>query len=130
MAFPALLFIDGFEFTDDGRTINANVDKRETEIELANGTIKKYRKAVKHKYSISWDWLPGTETQTSDGKFGRDKLVAIAMAGDPHICQVRIRDTEIVTFAGYIESYQEDLIRRDFITDTAFYSVKMDLREA
>lgn len=130
MAFSSLLVLNGLEFTDDGRTITADAEKREVEVELANGTIRKYRKAIKNKFSISYEWLPGTNAATSDGKLGRDLLKITTFLSDPCICQIRYRNSEYVTFVGYIENYSEELIRRDFISDTTFWNVKFDLREA
>jgi len=129
MAFPSLLVINGLEFTDDGRTITNNTEKKDVEVELANGSVKKYRKAIKRNYSVSYEWLPAANTATSDQKAGQAALSFVYYTSDPNVVQIRTSDDDVVTMYAYMENYKEDLIRRDFITNTAFYNVSFDLRE-
>ncbi len=129
MAFASLLVINGVEITDDGRTITDNTDMREVTVELANGDTKKYRKAVKHNFSLSWDWLPGINTINSDLKVGRDALAYLVAIGGPYICQVRYTDDAVVTFYAWIEDYKEELLRRDTVSNTVYWNVSFGLKE-
>lgn len=129
MAFPSLLVIGGLEITDDGRTISTDQDKRVVDIELANGNIKRYKKAYKRKCSLSWTWMPGNSNVCSDKKGGRDALFYIVSNADPVICQLRYSDTDIITMTAFVEGYTEECLRRDFVTGTSYWNIKMSLKE-
>ena len=129
MAFPSLLVIGGVEITDDGRTSSTDQEKRVVDVELANGNIKRYKKAYKRKASLSWDWMPGLASICSDKKGGRDALFAVVNNIDPVICQLRYTTTDIVTMTAFVDNYSETCIRRDYVTGTTYWQIKLDLRE-
>jgi len=124
--------LGGTELTDDGRTFDENADLRMIQNELANGSLRRYVKANKRKFSLSWTWMPNTSTVTSDKKGGRDAVRALAYAGTSLTLLVRniaSASSTYETYTVFVESYSEKMIRRDTAGQIYFYDVTLSLVE-
>ena len=60
-----------YKLTDHNREpIQIDVEIIESSSRMANGAMRKYVVAKKHKVSTSWSFLPTKTTETADGNFG------------------------------------------------------------
>lgn len=129
MALLNMLALNGQEFTDQGRTFSEILENREVGVETARGVLNKYIKAQKKTYSLAWVWLPNSADETYDGKSGRDGLRDIAYGSGPYTCTLRYGTGIITNTTVWVESYSEDLLRRDFLTNGTFWNIRLDLKE-
>jgi len=129
MALPNLITLGGYELTDQGRTFSSARDERSIPVELASGLTKKYFKAVKYTFSIAWTQLPSLSTQTYDKKEARNtlKVLSDTQAVLPLIVRAPIGTTQ--TYNVWIESYSENIMRRDFVSGAIFYEVSLELKQ-
>lgn len=129
--FPAAIWIDNYALTDQGRApVQIQRDERSVTIELSSGKRKRYIKAIKHKFTLSWVWLPDSESDTIDGGWARTKLAAnIRESSDTHVMRLWDRSGGNDEFTVFVNSYQETLIRRDPATGVHFWEVQIELEE-
>jgi hypothetical protein len=129
MSLPNLISLGGYELTDQGRTLSIARDERSIAVELAAGLTKKYFKAVKYSFSLKWTQLPSLSTQTYDRKEARNTLKVLSDTQTvlPLIVRAPIGTTQ--TYNVWIESYSEDILRRDYISNAIFYEVSLELKE-
>jgi hypothetical protein len=60
-----------YKLTDHNREpIQIDVEMIESSSRMANGAMRKYVVAKKHKVSTSWEFLPTKTAETADGNFG------------------------------------------------------------
>ena len=129
MALPNLISLNGYEFTDQGRTYSESRDERSVPVQLSSGITKKYFMSIKKSFSIEWNMLPSTSTQTYDHKSARDDLKTIMDVQDVLTLVVRTPIGSSATYTVWVESYSEDIVRRDYINNTIWYNVKLSLKE-
>lgn len=129
--FPAAIWIDGHPLTDQGRApISVSRDERMVENELASGTRKRYVKAVKKTFSMSWEWLPDNEVDTIDGGWARQKINQyIAESPDGHTLRFFDRNSGWSEHQVFVSSYSEELIRRDPHSGTHLWKVTLEFVE-
>ena len=126
-----LISLNGTELTDMGRTFSENSAEKNVDLELSNGDTRRYRKATKRTFSINWDWCPNSSARTHDLKAGRDGIRSAAYSGTAMTLLVRNDPTDASeSYTVLLESYSEELIRRDTITGTHFYTISLSLIEA
>ena len=130
MSIANLIAINGIELTDQGRLFNEVNNEKLVDVELANGGLRRYHKAHKKTFSFSWDWCPNASSDTSDLKGGRDTIKSLAMSGTSMTLTLRNHPTQAAaTYTVVLSSYTEDLLRRDYVGNKYFYSIKLDLVE-
>jgi len=129
MAYPALIKLEGSALTDQGRTYTSEREERIVDHELASGKIVKYIKAVKWNWTISWQWLPKLAAETFDNNQARDFIKGEADDGKIKTLEVVWSDSSSDTFAVFIQGYNEEIQRRDYVSDTIFYNVDLELKE-
>jgi hypothetical protein len=125
-----MLTLSIFTLSDAGRTFSPSVEKRVVAVETARGTKKEYVKAIKNRFVISWDWLPGDGNLNHDVGEGRDVLYGLSLAGG--VLPFTVKDPGEALTRDYnviIEDYSETLLRRDHSLGTSFYTVNMTLIE-
>lgn len=85
------------------------------------GTMKRQAMTYKRKLSVSWERLPGLDSQTVDGMAGRNTLRDLYQADwndnlTPYTITIREVDSSNeqidTTFSAFIETYSEELIKR------------------
>lgn len=125
----ALLFLDGLGLTDQGRTFSADRDLRHVQNELANGSLRRYLKDSRKKFSVEWKMLPSLAASTWDQMQGRNYLVSKAHLGTQMVLLVRYPTGGDESYNVFIESYQEKLIRRREIDGDFFWDVSLEMVE-
>ena len=129
--FPAAIIIDSSPLTDQGRApVTKSRDERSVVVELANGTRKRYIKAVKYTFTTSWSWLPDAAVDTIDGYAARQDMAELFNNGDTHLLQFYDRNAGWVEHTVFVASYDENLIRRDASTGGHFWNVTVSFEEA
>jgi hypothetical protein len=130
--FPAAVWIDNVPLTDQGRApIQVARDERYVELELADGTRKRYVKAVKRTFSIEWLWLPDHDHDTIDGNAARQKIVEmIGDSGDVHTLRFYERNGEWKEYLVFCAGYTETLTRRDPSTGSFFWDIQIEFMES
>jgi hypothetical protein len=124
-----LISLNGVELTDQGRTFNEGSAEKNVDMELSNGDTRRYRKATKRTFSINWDWCPDSSSRTHDLKAGRDGIRAAAYSGTSMIFVVRNHPTTTETYTVLLDSYSEEIIRRDIVSNVYFYTISLSLIE-
>lgn len=130
MAASALLVLNGTTLTDQGRIFDEESELKKVDVELANGGVRRYGKAVKKKFKISWTWLPSQDAQTWDGKAGRDTIKALVTNSSMTFTVLK-RDGSTDSYTVLVDSYSETLLRRDIAGFTNFFwDISLELIEA
>lgn len=129
--YPTLLKIDDERLTDQGRSpLSISREERSVINELASGLRKKYVKGVKHTFSFGWTLLPSASEQTIDGGLGRNILSQkFGFEGGLHILVVEDDALGFQEFNVFIDSYSEELVRRDPASGIFLWNVSMELSE-
>lgn len=130
--YPAAIWVDNVQLTDQGRgPVTRARDERSTSVELANGTRKRYIKAVKHTFSTSWSYLPDDTTCTIDGYAARDEMVELlGDAGRSHLLRFFYKNGEYEEFTVFVSSYSEELVKRDPVSGVFIWSVSVEFEES
>lgn len=130
--YPAAIWIDNVQLTDQGRTpVTRSRDERSTSVELANGTRKRYIKAVKHTFSTSWSYLPDDTTCTIDGYAARTEMVDLfGDANQSHLLRFFYENGKYEEFTVFVTSYSEELIKRDPVSGVFIWSVSVEFEES
>lgn len=125
-----LMSLDGVELSDHGRSFSSDRVEKIVKVELANGNRKQYVKDIKRNFKMQWKWLPNSNSATSDGNIGRDSLKNLCMDGNTHILVLRDLASGLTqTFTVFVDSYSEDIARRDYISGLYFYNISVELSE-
>lgn len=131
MAYETLITLNGIELTDQGRTLSESREERAVSVQLANGKIKKYVMGEKHRWSVSWTWLPNASSLTYDGKAARDTIRPLAYTGNTYSFTIKstVGENPLASYTVFIESYEEEVVRRDTINNEFYYNVSIELME-
>lgn len=116
----SLITLNGTELSEHNRQ-PAKVDYEVFQINkrTLTGTLRRQSVSYKRKISISWDLLPGEDSQTVDLKAGRDTIVSIVgtdwtLSTTPitvlYKSDVNYGSPETVYC--FVESYDEELAKR------------------
>jgi hypothetical protein len=130
--YPAAIWIDNVQLTDQGRgPIARSRDERFVSNELANGKRKRYVKAVKHTFSISWSYLPDDSICTIDGYAARDTLVTLLGDSEQsHTLRFFYQNAKYEEMTVFVNSYSESLIKRDPVSGIFLWEVSLELEES
>lgn len=129
MAFANFMAIDGSEVTDQGRTFSKDIEERSVIVELANGLNKKYVKSIKNVFNFTWDYLPNLAADTHDVKEARNTL---ASKNDGLVHTLALRETPggaATNYTVFVTSYNEEILRRDFVGNRHLYRVTITFTE-
>lgn len=126
LRYPNLIVLGGTNLTDESRSYAEDRDERGVEVELADGTIKKYIKSVKRTFDISWENVHKSAAGTVDGFGGRDEIRALGMSGDALTLSVRDGVT-ISNYTVFVDNYDEEIIIRRGADSR--YQVSLSLKE-
>lgn len=125
-----LLSINGQEITEHNRKFSISIDQAASDVELARGIIRKYIRKNKKSFTLDFKYLPNTTDKTVDGRAGRDYLNSISNTRGTVTVSIKMSPTdEFETYTCFVNSYTENLIRRDIGTGCSYYDVKIDLGE-
>lgn len=130
--FPAAIWIDNVPLTDQGRApVVRSRDERFTTTELANGTRKRYTKAVKHSFSTSWTYLADDDLCNIDGYASRATM--LNLFGDTegsHTLRFFYQNGKWEEFTVFVNSYQETLVRRDPQSGNFIWELSVEFEES
>jgi hypothetical protein len=131
MTIIHLVKLNGEEITEHGRTFSGGSTIKASDVELNNGTRRRYIKNSKDTYSLSFRYLPSLQNKTIDGRKGRDYLYQIARTPSSISLSIKLDPEEgFYNTTAYVESYNETLIRRDIAGQCSYYDVQINLVEA
>ena len=73
-----LVVLNGEEITEHNRIFDGGFKINSESVELANGNKRRFIKNNKNSYSLSFQYLPNSHTETIDGRKARDYLLQLA----------------------------------------------------
>lgn len=130
MSINNLIYIEGYEITEHNRTFEVSESIDTEDIELSNGLRRRFYQNNKKQFQFSWSYLPNKQARTVDQRRGQEYLSSVANSIAVVELKVKIKPTEdYVTYNCFIDSYSEELIRRDFSSQCLYYNVSMTLVE-
>jgi len=129
MSIHKLLSINSTEITEHNRKISVAEQIAGNDIDLASGHRRRYYSRNKKQFSLNWSYLPSLQSKTADGRVGRDFLYSLANGSAVATVLIELSPGEYETFDCYIDSYSEDLIRRDYTTQCSYYDISLTLTE-
>lgn len=118
----SLITVNGIILSDHNRSA-AHFDLEKFGVGDRTLTAKMVFQAIanKRKLSMSWELLPALDTQTADGKAGRNSIKALVQTAwttytDPYIVtwkEANSSNIEVITTARmFVDSYNEELVKR------------------
>lgn len=130
MTFPkdALLIFGGNKVTDHNRSdLDIDVERIETSVELANGSIRTYHRADKHTFNVSWEFIPSLAAETVDGFWGGKNLYDFYLANTgTFTLGVTNKDTTVTNFVVKFESFDKAVVKR---WGKEYWDISVTLRE-
>lgn len=129
-AITHLVVLNNHEITEHNRVFSSSMTTSSSNVELANGNKRRFIKNVKNLYTLSFTWLPSLQTQTIDGRRGRDYLYSLATMSSQFNLSIKLNPDDLFyDTVVYVDSYNETLLRRDISTQCAYYNVDISLKE-
>jgi hypothetical protein len=129
MSIQKLISINSIEITEHNRKINITEQIAANDIDLASGHRRRYYSRNKRQFSLTWSYLPSLQAKTVDGRVGRDFLYSLANGSAAASVSIQLKPGQTEILNCYIDSYTEDLIRRDYSTQCSYYDVSLTLNE-
>lgn len=134
-----VLLIDDKPITNHNRKLGVSVEPVFVENINWNNRKSRYYKSsarpARKTFSLSWSYVPNSQSHTVDGKRGRDYLREIAGKPQHHVLKIINMDengTTPYTETSYnvlVKDYSETLIRRDLSEDIYFWDCSISLEE-
>lgn len=129
----SLIKVNGVELSEHNRSApQISFEPVKYDVRLASGTMRRYVVGNKRILSISWEMLPALDSQTVDGKAGRNtlkSLVEMNMGDTVTISYKEVNatnDQTEVSFTAFIDSYSESLMKR---FDAQYWNVEVSFVE-
>tara|TARA_Y100001949_G_C15981138_1_gene328405 strand:- start:1222 stop:1689 length:468 start_codon:yes stop_codon:yes gene_type:complete len=122
--------LDNKVLTAHNRKLSITVSYVYDDVQLLSGNKRRFLKSFKQTFQLNWQFLPSRPGMTVDGQYGRDYIQSVVGTG--LLLDFFIQDTPNdagTTYTVFVESYNEDLVRRELITGTHFYNVSLVLKE-
>lgn len=131
MSIVKLLSLDGVEITEHSRKYSGSESIAASDVELDSGINKRYIKKNKKTMSLSFSYLPSLSIHTVDARVGRNYLQTLANKRGKVAVYIQLGPEESPQqYDAYVTSYSETLIKRDVVTQCAYYDVSIALEEA
>lgn len=128
MTINAILKCNGTEITEHGRKLTNSYRMEFKDVELAAGSLKRYRKPSYPRFSVSWNYLPDKSTNTADLRAGRDFIYNMVKTASLVTVMIQEeRQGEWKTYDCLVSSYSENLIRNDMISQCKYFDVSLEL---
>jgi len=125
------LSLNGTELTVGSATHTATEQINANDIETVSGRIKRYHRKNKRSLSVNYSYLAHSSTKTVDGRQGRDFIYNLAVNSPQVTVAYKDEPTGLtVSYTGFIDSYQESIIRRDPATQCIYYTASFEIVEA
>jgi hypothetical protein len=126
---PAAIEIDGQYLTDHNRSeVSCSNSRITNDVRTQFGTLRRYYKADKKSWSVSWDMIPHTYRDTVDRKLGAEDMIDLFKLKSGAVEVVFHYDNrDEDTFTAVITDFSSSLLKR--WDDYRFYSVSLTLEE-
>lgn len=129
----SLITVNNVTLSDHNRSeARIEYENVRQDVRLASGTMRRYFIANKRRLSVSWEMLPALDSQTVDGKAGRNTLKYLfdTYSGVPvtvSYYEVDTTNTQVTrSFTAFIDSYAESLVKR---FDAQYWNVEVSFVE-
>lgn len=123
--------INGTGLTVGGQTISINEVINSSDIEMASGNIRRFYRQNKRTITVNYTYLPSSSEKTVDGREGRDFIYNLALNSPSVTVSYKSEPTgSDIQFSGFIESYNESIIRRDIKNQCIYYEVSFEVLES
>lgn len=129
----SLVTLGGVQLSEQTRSsFQIATEAKKNDIELADGSRRRYFVASKDKFTFSWSWLPSVDSKTLDGKAGRNSLRSLYdnNMGNALTLIYKSLDSNnlpiTVTKTVFIDTYSETLLKR---YGTYFWECSLSLVE-
>lgn len=130
MSIYKLLTINSTEITEHNRKLSVTEEIAANDINLASGHRRRFYSRNKKQFQLSWTYLPSLQSKTVDGRVGRDFLHTLANGSALASVSIELEpEAGFTTYECYIDSYSEDLVRREYATQCSYYDVSLTLTE-
>jgi len=130
----ALVVINNKPLTNHNRILSISYNLISTDNTNWNGTRSRYfrRSSSANKISLTLNWtmVPNTKRDTADGRYGRDYLKELATMEDSMTMIYYHIDGTTTSHTVFIDSYNENLIRRDLVNNVYYFDCSMTINEA
>jgi len=126
---PTAMLFDGQAVTDHNRgSVEISVDRIEERVRTQYGAMRKYHRADKHSFSVSWQDVPETDNDTVDGGMGaRDIREFYLNAVDNFILTLSYDNEDTETYYVVFDEFSMSLSRRYGYSN--LYDVSLSLEE-
>ena len=122
--------MNGTEITEHGRKYSTSQYMQVSDVETATGRLKRFYKNSKRVMNLSFDYLPSSSEKTVDARVGRDFIENLARTAPLVLVSYIDKPSGSAnTFYGFINSYTEELLRRDLQTQCSYYNVSFVIEE-
>lgn len=129
----SLVTLAGTSLSEHNRSALAvTPDIIKTDVRVANGSLKRYYVASKKKLDLSWANLPALDSQTVDGKAGKNSLYTLYTTNISTTFTVTYKEVNAsnvqtsITLTMMIDTYTEKLNKR---FDRQFWDCTLTLVE-
>lgn len=130
MSIYKLLTINSTEITEHNRKLSVTEEIAANDIDLASGHRRRFYSRNKKQFQLSWTYLPSLQSKTVDGRVGRDFLHTLANGSALASVSIELEpEAGFTTYECYIDSYTEDLVRREYSNQCSYYDVSLTLTE-
>lgn len=125
------LSINNTEITLGSATFSFTENLNVSDLEMASGKIKRFYRKNKISFNVSYSYIASSSEKTVDAREGRDFIYNLAL-NSPYV-YVSYKDQPTgsdVEFYGFIDSYNDSIIRRDIKNQCIYYELSFDIMEA
>lgn len=130
MSIQHIITMNGSEITEHNRKLSISEELSVSDIELSNGSRRRFYRNNKKTFNLNWSYLPSLEAKTVDSRKGQVFLSNLANTMSNVLITIQTDPGGV--YEGiycFIDSYSENLLRRDYATQCAYYDVSMTLTE-
>jgi hypothetical protein len=120
--------------TDESRTYQQDRDERSVVIDLADGSKRKFIKAVKNKFVLNWEMAAGSAANTVDGKWSHDEIQNLLLNySQPYYFFTDFNPQNSLNnvpniYTVYVDSFTSQIVLRR--NRTNYYQMSLELIEA
>lgn len=126
---PAAIAFNGVYLTDHNRgPVEVSTERIENRVRTQGGDMRKYYRADKHSFSVSWQQLPETNADTIDGELGAREIQDFYLATtDDFTLTITYDNGDTDTYEVVFDDFSMSLTRRYGYAN--LYDVSISLEE-
>ncbi len=124
---PALMMWNHNKITDHNRSeMDVSVERIENRNRMADGTLRSYKIADKHTFSVSWDNLPFNSLYTVDGFWGGREMERFYQLENNFSLRLYSGDFSFQDYDVIITDFSKNIVSRGGKYDMWNLSVTME----